>query len=428
MARTTQETNLQSPSARARLPIRTEPYYRNVQQGLALGYRRGRRGGTWLARVRDPHHAIYQEVKLGRADDEGCPSDGAATLTYEQALKEARMAQAHADAKRVSGVLPGAGKLTVNDILDDYEKGYLSGEARRGERQGRDIINVRSILNRHVRPALGDVQLDRLTAELLKKFKTDITNGQKISRNGMAAKTHVVEQGEEDENDRIRKRRARANRIITPLRAALNYALSSNRIASDAAWRVSLKAYADVDAPTIRYLTLDECKRLQEAAEPDFAELIKAALLTGCRYGSLRFIKAGDVDLNARTAIVKITKNSKPQIIRLTQKGCTFLKSIMKNKKARDWLFVKANGDPWKPSDQARRMKQACESADIIPRMGFHGLRDTFASHLVMSGVPLLTVSRLLGHADTRTTEKYYAHLAPDHLHKILDEHLPDFV
>ncbi|WP_219322104.1 site-specific integrase [Methylovirgula sp. HY1] len=395
---------------------------------MALGYRRGQRGGTWLVRIRDPHHAIYQEMKLGRADDEGCPSDGAVTLTYDQALKEARKAQAHADAKRVSGVLPGAGKLTVNDILDEYEKGYLSGEARRGERQGRDIRNVRSILNRHVRPALGDIPLDRLNADILKRFKADVANGPKLTRNGQPAKIKEdVENGPQDDKDKIRKRRARANRILTPLRAALNYALSNNCIASDAAWRVSLKAYADVEAPTIRYLTLEECERLQKAAEPDFAELIKAALLTGCRYGSLRFMKVGDVDLKARTAIVRITKNGKPQIIRLTHTGCAFLKSIMKKKKARDWLFTKSTGDPWKPSDQTRRMKQAFQVADIIPEMGFHGLRDTFASHLVMSGVPLLTVSRLLGHADTRTTEKYYAHLAPDHLHKVLDEHLPDF-
>lgn len=73
MARITLETNLQSPSARVRLPIRAEPYYRNVQHGLALGYRHGRRGGSWLARIRDPFQAIYQDKKLGRADDEGAP-------------------------------------------------------------------------------------------------------------------------------------------------------------------------------------------------------------------------------------------------------------------------------------------------------------------------------------------------------------------
>ena len=178
---------------------------------------------------------------------------------------------------------------------------------------------------------------------------------------------------------------------------------------------------------TLRYLTLDECKRLQGAVDEDFQKLVKGALLTGCRYGSLRFLRVADVDLAARSGVVRVTKNGKPQTIRFTARGCAFVKLMIKGKAKEDLIFTKASGAPWKPSDQKRRMQDGCEAAGIDPPIGFHGLRDTFASHLVMSGVPLLTVSKLLGHADTRTTEKYYAHLAPDHLHKAIDDHLPDF-
>ena len=44
-----------------------------------------------------------------------------------------------------------------------------------------------------------------------------------------------------------------------------------------------------------------------------------------------------------------------------------------------------------------------------------HTTRHTFASHALMSGVDLYTLSKLLGHADARTTQ-IYAHLAQDHL------------
>lgn len=44
-----------------------------------------------------------------------------------------------------------------------------------------------------------------------------------------------------------------------------------------------------------------------------------------------------------------------------------------------------------------------------------HTLRHTYASHLVMNGTPLYTVSQLLGHSDSKTTQ-IYAHLAPDYL------------
>ena len=42
----------------------------------------------------------------------------------------------------------------------------------------------------------------------------------------------------------------------------------------------------------------------------------------------------------------------------------------------------------------------------------FHSLRHSFASHLAIKGVPLLTVGRILGHATSKMTERY-SHLSP---------------
>jgi site-specific recombinase XerD len=50
----------------------------------------------------------------------------------------------------------------------------------------------------------------------------------------------------------------------------------------------------------------------------------------------------------------------------------------------------------------------------------FHDIRHTFASHLVMSGVDITTVSRLLGHKSLSMTLRY-SHLAPSHMVKAVD-------
>ncbi|RAH36733.1 site-specific integrase [Halomonas sp. SL1] len=61
---------------------------------------------------------------------------------------------------------------------------------------------------------------------------------------------------------------------------------------------------------------------------------------------------------------------------------------------------------PWKT------VKKLSGLPDDLP---MYALRHNFASQLVMSGVDLLTVSKLMAHADIQTTIAHYAHLSPDH-------------
>jgi integrase len=443
MSRTTQEASIQSPTARARLAVRVEPYYRSLQRGLALGYRRGIHGGTWLARTRDPLRDGYTETKIGPADDDG--EKTVQGLSYDEAAERAREIYAVEEAKRTSGVHPGAKRKVIDEMLDLYVAAYISGEARRDKSPGRDLKNLNSILNVHVRPALGKVRLDQLNADMLERFKSALAIAAKLSRNGNAAKPAAAgvpsqskadgpqtepagdPDSREQYDERVRKRRARANRIITPLRAALNYAVTKKMIATDNAWRTALKPFPGVDGISERYLTVEECKALQGHADNDFRPLVTGALFTGGRYGSLGHLKVKDIDFRSRTALFRVTKSGKKQSIKLTSPACKFLRTEIAGKLPDDYVFIKASGEKWKPSDQSRRMTDACAAAKIEPPVTFHELRDTFASHLVMAGVPILTVSKLLGHADVRVTEKHYAHLAPGHLQNAVDEHLPDF-
>jgi integrase len=72
-------------------------------------------------------------------------------------------------------------------------------------------------------------------------------------------------------------------------------------------------------------------------------------------------------------------------------------------------------------------MLEACKMAKIMPGIGFHELRHSYASFLAQRGVDLLTISKLLGHADTRITSRHYAHLCDRTLANAIVAHLPGF-
>jgi hypothetical protein len=58
--------------------------------------------------------------------------------------------------------------------------------------------------------------------------------------------------------------------------------------------------------------------------------------------------------------------------------------------------------------------KQALKRAGLDTSLRFHDLRHSFASHWVLARGDIFRLSRALGHADVRITQKVYAHLAPD--------------
>lgn len=88
MAKRVRDAVLDSPTARAKLKQQPKPYFRAIDRGLHLGYRKGKTGGAWVARryLGDERYAVEA---LGHADDRKT-ANGTTVLTFHQAQDRAR--------------------------------------------------------------------------------------------------------------------------------------------------------------------------------------------------------------------------------------------------------------------------------------------------------------------------------------------------
>jgi len=400
MARLVNNVNIASRSARTRLAPAGNPYWHAIDAGLHLGYRKGKQAGRWVVRLYDANNHEYLRLTIATADDKG-PADGRDVLDFRQAQDAARMIKERHELAATGGKLQYT--YSVADAMAEYLE-HLTAF-------GKSAQDAKYRMDAYILPAFGDLECEALTTQQIRNwFAALATQPARLRSKG----EQQYRQFDPSDPETLRKRRHSANKVLTILKAGLNRAWQKEKIASDHAWRC-VTPFQEVDAPRIRYLSPDEIKRLRKAAPRDLRDLIDGALLSGCRYGELAAMQVMDYHRSSGTLRVVASKPGKSRDVILADQAKTFFCEFTANRDAVELMFRKANGEPWKKSHQGRPLRKACQRAEITPPASFHILRHTHASRLVMAGVPMLIVSKNLGHADTRMTERHYAHLEPSY-------------
>jgi integrase len=216
---------------------------------------------------------------------------------------------------------------------------------------------------------------------------------------------------------------ATVNRYLATLRAALRKAQTE--------WGalpvVPTIRLLKLNNARYRWLTEDEERRLLEVSAPHLRDLIVFLIDTGARRSEATGLTWRYVDLERSgrgTVSFMDTKSGKPRGVPLTNRVHEMLAGWKTDASdLDDHVFLyrpmgRGNGvcvnpgtprpfgfpyEPWKTA-----LKRAG-----LEDVHLHDLRHTFASRLVMRGVPLVTVSKLLGHASINMTMRY-SHLAVD--------------
>lgn len=164
-----------------------------------------------------------------------------------------------------------------------------------------------------------------------------------------------------------------------------------------------------------RYLSEEEIKTLLEACSPRLYPIVCTLLETGMRISELVNLRWEDIDFKRHTIKIESkkdwhTKSYRPRMVTVRQKLIDLLKTLPKKG---DYVFANANGEKF--ANNLHRLWYKTIKKIALKNVTLHTLRHTYASHLVMKGVPLATVKELLGHADIKTT-MIYSHLSPEHL------------
>jgi integrase len=325
---------------------------------------------------------------------------------YGDTAEEANNKKFQALADQAKGILfSDPGRLTVGEYLQNW----LTDSARYQVSEGTFERYERTCRN-HLIPFFGRVKLRDLGAAHVRAFKA-----RKIEE-GLNPNTVGVMQG--------------------VLSTALNQAVDDGFIPSNPASRVK-KAVKREQAP-MRSLSQEEASRLLGAAVGTRDEaLLTLALRTGMRQGELAALRWEDIDLTDKPSItvrrsadtrtktrVSTTKTGKDRRIHIGPRTVDVLKGhrarqLEERMAAASWadpglVFPNTKGKIRRRDSVMRSLRRFLKEAGLPVAIRFHDLRHTAGTLALRQGVPLHTVSKMLGHSDPAMTLRRYAHVLED--------------
>jgi len=218
---------------------------------------------------------------------------------------------------------------------------------------------------------------------------------------------------------------ATVNRLLATISHMFTKAVEWEMLSEDILKKIRNVKFLPENNKRLRYLSNEECSDLINACSHHLRPIVITAINTGMRKEEILSLEwKKHIDLKNDFILLDVTKNGERREVPINQTLREALQSIV-IKMNSPFVFNDSKGHRF--GDVKKSFKSACQKAGISD-FRFHDMRHTFASHLIMAGVDLVTVKNLLGHKSLSMTLRY-AHLAPSHTVKaveILDKRLSE--
>ena len=230
------------------------------------------------------------------------------------------------------------------------------------------------------------------------------------------------------------RKKSSVGRKLAALKGFFRYLLAAHRIEKDPLLLIQTPKQ---EKPLPAFLSVDDIFRLLGAMQIKNAldvrdrAILEVFYSTGIRVSELVGLNWGDIDF--QLGIVRVVgKGSKERIVPIGAVAIQTLRdySLEQRKK---WnlpckgatpVFLNHRGTRITTRSVARSVEKHLRKAGITVKMGPHGLRHTFATHLLNSGADLRVIQEMLGHVSLSTTQRY-THLNLDQLTAVYDKAHP---
>ncbi|MDO8142923.1 MAG: site-specific integrase [Candidatus Brocadiales bacterium] len=173
--------------------------------------------------------------------------------------------------------------------------------------------------------------------------------------------------------------------------------------------------------PKTRWLTTEVQRRVFESIPEDDKPIFAFLMLSGSRPSEARALKCKDINLVQGVINISSTfsgrvyrekrkgRNAKSVTIPIHPEVLHYIKSRVESNLSGAYLFINSKTGLYYSENKLRKIwNQVREKVNLDKSIRLYdATRHSVASQLINKGVPLLSVSRLLGHSSTKMTEKY---------------------
>lgn len=300
-------------------------------------------------------------------------------------------------------------KEWLHDWLELYEKESVKP---RTYKQYEDVINKR------LKPALGDYEMEDLTPMVLQRYIVDLSQkGNKKTGKGLAPNS--------------------VNSIILVLHSSLSmaYVLGlTKELHID-----KIKRPKTSEKP-VESFTKEEQKMIEQTVLADKRDKMFGVILclyTGLRIGELLALEWSDIDLNKGELTVTKTcydgKDENGKSCRLTGTPKTdsskrtipiskqLIPMLKERKKRSVSKYVVGEGNKAISVRSYQRSFELLLQKQKISHHGFHALRHTFATRAIECGMDVKSLSEILGHKNPTITLKRYVHSFMEHKREFMN-------